>query len=331
MILYSLEELENDLRIDGLRPLYLILGPEMYQCGMAISLLKSKALSPEAIVFDYSELSAEDAPANRIVEAINTFPMLSKRRLVLITQVDKLADSKQDELLDLINDISARSVLILAAEDLDRRKRFYKTLREKACIAEFPKLKGFALERRAEIFARKQGYRISAAAIKKIVNLAGSDLRTLAGEIEKVLLFAGKEKNIPDSAVDDLVRGSRQQSVFELIDALGRRDRAGALRSLANLLDLGEPLPRIVATMARHYRQILIAKELMSRGCDPGEMINATQVQSYFLDKLLQQARSIDAVTAQKMYMSLAGVDTKLKSTSLDGRILLEELICALA
>ena len=62
----------------------------------------------------------------------------------------------------------------------------------------------------------------------------------LAAELEKLLLYAGEEKNISDSAVENLISGSRQQGIFELINAVGREDRNGALRSLANLLGMGE-------------------------------------------------------------------------------------------
>jgi DNA polymerase-3 subunit delta len=256
--------------------------------------------------------------------------MLSKRRLVLASEIDRIAESAQDELLESFDRLSSRSMLVLFALDLDHRKRFYRTLREKGCVVEFPKLKGAAIERWAESFVSKQGFRISSSSVKKIVDLVGSDLRTLAAEIEKLALYAGKEKIIPDSAIETLVRNSRQHGIFELIGAIARRDRAGALRILANLLNMGEPPLVIVTMLARHCRQVLIVKDCLNQGLDARETGITAQIPFFILDQFLQQARTADLAAVQRMHIRLAYIDRMLKSTSLDGRMLLEQVICAL-
>jgi DNA polymerase III subunit delta len=325
----SLEELESDLR-NELRPVYLVLGPETYLCRLALSLLKKYALSPGAEAFDYSQFAAGNASVAEIMEAAGTFPMLSKRRLVLVTDAEKLKDSEQDALLDSLPRLSPRSMLVLFAEELDHRRRFYKTLRERNCIAEFSQLKGAALEHWAEAFIRTQGYRTSSAIVKRIVDLTGADLQTLASELEKLMLASGKEKEISGRAIDDLVQASRQQGIFELIRAVGQRDRAGSLKSLANLLSMGEHPLVVVTMMARHCRQVLIAKEGLLRGDDARSIGSAAQIPPFILDQFLRQARAADSASIQEMYIRLAAIDKRLKSSSLDGRMMLENLICAL-
>ena len=313
MILQTLDELEADLQSFGFRSCYLILGPEEYQCRLAIRLLKDKVLTPESAPFDFSEFVAADVSIAKITETANTFPMLSKRRLVLITEIDTMTDSEQDKLLELLPGLSPRAMLILSAMDLDHRKKFYRTLRDKGFVAEFSKLKGIALERWAEAFVRNQGYRISSNAIKKMVDLVGSDLQTLSAEIEKLLLHAGKERSLSDSVVDDLVRNSRERGIFELIEAIGSRNRPGALQLLANLLNMGEPPLRIVTMMGRHCRQVLIARDCLHRGMNTREIGAAAQIPSFILDQFLRQARAADPAAVQRMYVQLAGVDRKTK------------------
>jgi len=329
MILQSLDELESELQRGEFHPVYLILGPEQYQCDQAVSLLKS-IIELEARAFDYSEFQAGEASVDEIIKAAGTFPMVSKRRLVLVTQVDRMAESDQDHLISALSALSPRSTLVLVAEDLDRRKKFYKTLREECCIAEFPKIKGVGLERWTESFVRRQGYRISPSSIKKIVDLAGSDLQSLGMELEKLLIYTGKDTTVPEKAVDDLVRESRQQRVFDLTDAVGRRDRSGALKSLANLLSMGEHPLVVAAMMARHCRQVMIAQECLSRGTPVRDIASAAQIPPFVLDQFVRQARSADPSAIRRMFIKLAEIDRRLKSSSADGRMLLESLICAL-
>ncbi len=312
------------------RPVYLVTGQEQYLCRQAISLLKSKALPSEALAFDFAEFIAGEIPIDEIFASANTFPMIGRRKVVLVNHVERLKDTEQDFILEAIPVLSRRSTLILAAEDLDHRRRFYKALHKEHCVAEFPKLKGVALEGWTDAFVRKQGYRISSSAIRKIVELAGSDLQNLAMELDKLILYSGLSKTVPDSAVDELVRGSRQQSIFELISAVGRRDRSGALKSLSNLLGMGEHPLVVVAMMARHCRQVMIAQEHFVRGSPAQEIGSAAQIPPFLLDQFLRQARSADSGAIRQMFVRLAEIDLRLKSSAADGRMLLEGLICAL-
>jgi DNA polymerase III subunit delta len=330
LILQSLEGLERELKAQTFRSVYLILGPEEYQCRQAIDLLKQHLLNPESLAFDYSEFIAGEAPVNQVIEAVNTFPMISHRRVVLVTQGHKLKDVEQDSLLNSIKSFSPRGTLIIFAEEMDRRKKFYKMLRDATCVAEFPYLKGVALERWAEAFAKNKGYRISAAAIKTLVDLAGTDLQSLAMELEKVLLFAGSNRQVPDSAVDDLVKESRQQSIFDLINAVGRRDRSGALKYLANLAGMGEHPLMIVTMLARHCRQVIIAQEGLQESLPLAAIGSAAKIPPFILDQFLRQARSANPDSVRKMFVRLAEIDRQLKSSAADGRMLLECLICAL-
>ena len=330
MILKNLEELKRNLHRDKLEPVYVLLGPDRYQCRLALDILKQSILAPETISFDLTEFVGGEAQIDEVIESVNTFPMMSKRRLVLVSDMHKLKDSEQEKILDSLDSFPRRSMLVLIGDDLDRRKRFYRILRDKGCVLQFPKLKGFALEQWALDFVRQRGYRISPDSIKKIIAAAGTDLQTLANEIEKLLLYLGKSKRVADSAIHDIVRGSGQNTIFELIDAMGSRDRAGALRLLANLLDSGEHPLYVVTMMARHCRQVLIAKDHIRRGSDPSEIGSAAQVHPYFLDQFLKQARAADSAAIQRMVIELADLDRKLKSSSADGRMLLEKLICSL-
>jgi DNA polymerase III subunit delta len=330
LIIQTPEELEKDLNSADLRQVYLVLGPEQFQCSHAVDLLKSKALSPASIAFDYSEFCAGEDPIDEIIKAVNTYPMLSKKRVALVSSAEKLSDGEQEKLLESLKGLSHRGMLILLAEDLDHRKKLYKTIRETGCVAEFAKLKGYALERWAETYVQRAGYRISAASMKKILDLTGADLLNLSTELEKLMLFSGTQKTIPDSSIEDLVRESRQHRIFDLIDAIALRDRTGALRLLENLISGGESPIAIVALMARHCRQILVAKDYLRQQMDSREIAAKAQVLPFLADKFMRQVRSADAAAIQEMYIRIADIDRRLKSSSADGRLLLEQIICIL-
>lgn len=327
----SVEAFDRELREGKFCPVYLILGPEEYQCREAINLLKGRLTTPDSLAFDFSEFVAGEVRVDEIIEAANTYPMVSKRRLVLVHEADNFEEPEQEALVEALPALSPRNTLVISATELDHRKRFYRTLRDTACVAEFSKLNGPALEKWAESYIKKQGYKISQEAIKKIADLAGSDLQSLAMEIDKLLLYAGTEKTIPDAIVNDLIRGSREQTIWDLIDAVGRRDRSNALKALANLISMGEPPLRIVSMLARQFRQALIVQEGLQEGIPYKDIGTLAQIPPFKLQDFIRDARGVNPDSIRRLFVRLAELDRQLKTSGADGRMLLESLLCSLA
>jgi DNA polymerase III subunit delta len=326
----TFDQLEFEISRGKFCPIYLFLGQEEYLLRQAIVGLKEKAVPAEARSFNVIVCSARDAGADRIIAEANTYPMMSPRRLVLVTDIHELPPEELEAISAYAASPQVKTVLVLVAPEVDRRTSFYKRMSDLACVVEFAKLKGAGLERWAESQLSRRGYRIAPLALKKLVDFAGSDLLTLASEIEKLILYSGKEKQIQDSAVDLLVPASRQHGVFELTGAMGRRDRKTALRLLGNLLESGEPPLVLLTMMARHFRQVIIAKELLAEGRQAREIGRIAQVPEFALAEFLRQAQNFELDMARNLYQRLARMDRSFKSSSPDERMMMEQLICSL-
>jgi DNA polymerase-3 subunit delta len=324
------EKLESEAGQGRFRPVYLLFGPEAYLMRRAISLFKEHAIPQEARSFNVVECSGENADAAQILAQANTYPMMSARRLVLVTEVAELPEADLALLAEYARTPQPKTVLVLVAGELDRRGKFYRSMAESACVIECARLKGAALERWADALLARRGLRISPAARKKLVDLAGTDMISLANEIEKLILYAGQEKTIPDAALDLLVQASRLRGIFEITSAVGRKDVRGALHVLGSLLESGENPLGILGLMARHFRQVLIAQELLHEGRSPAEIGRLLQIPEFALMEFLRQVRAVDAENARNMYRRLARTDRRFKSTSSDERMVLEHLICSL-
>jgi DNA polymerase-3 subunit delta len=329
MILRNLEALEADLGA-RLRPVYLVLGPEEFLCREAVRLLKRKVLSPGSADFDLSDFEAGAVSADGILEAANTFPMVSGRRLVLVRDAARIRESDQEALIAGLETLSPKTVMVFLAGEMDHRRKFYRTLLERHCVCEFQKLKDAALEKWAAAWLRREGRTLAPGALKRLLQMAGSDLEALAAELEKLVLYAGGAGTIPAEAVEGLVRSSRQHDIFQLIDAVGAKDRSGALQKLAGLLGTGEHPLVVVTMLARHCRQILIARECLEKRVNAREIAAAAQVPPFVLEKLLGQAKRAETAVIEEMFLRLAAIDKQPKSSALDGRRLLEGLICGL-
>lgn len=311
-------------------PLYLLLGAEDYFRSRAMNLLREKGVDPAALAFNYSVFDARDGQAMAALDLARTFPMMSPRRLVVLRDIESLQKQEHEAIAQYADDPQLKSMLVMTAAALDRRTVFYRILKEKAHIVECDVLKGASLAQWALQCARERGLDLPRNLADRLVELVGSDLNLLSNEIEKLALHSGPGGVKSAQAVEALVRSNRQHSIFELTGALGRRERKAALRLLNLLLDAGEPPLLILAMMARHFRQIIVAKEMLGEGRTEAEISRRAQVPGFVLAEFLKQARAIDLEVACSMYTRLSKADRWMKSLGVSERLILEDLACSL-
>ena len=324
------EQLDRDLHGGVIQSIYLFCGPEDYLIQQALSRLKKTILNPETIAFNYTELNAASSSAGEIMQALGTLPLLSEHRLVLVEQVQEMKGEDRDILISYFDKPYPNSSLVLVATDVDRRTSFYRSLKDKACIVNFPRLKGYELARWAEQYVRSGGFRISSTTVRRVIDLVGSNLQTLVSEFQKLMLYSAGKNTISIGSVDNLVAKSRHHGIFELTDAVGRRDLSAALRLIGNLTESGEPPLVIVTMLARHLRQLIIAKELLDQGRKPNEISRLAKIPGFLIEEYIRQVRSIDPELARDLYHRLAEADLRLKSSGIHPRLVLESLVYSL-
>jgi DNA polymerase-3 subunit delta len=144
----------------------------------------------------------------------------------------------------------------------DRVRKFY------AAIPDVVELRRFSVQdarAEADALARGAGLRMDQDALDLLVEALGADVARVAVEVEKLSLFAGGRA----VGVDDitaLVPDARATTIFVLVNALGRRDRARALEVLDTLTREGEYLPLALAFLSTQFRMALVAREAGLKG-----------------------------------------------------------------
>lgn len=139
----------------------------------------------------------------------------------------------------------------------DRVRKFY------AAIPDVVELKQYSPQdarSEAESLIRQAGFRMEPAALDLLIEALGAEIARVAVEIEKLSLFAGN-RVIGVEDITALVPDARTTTIFALVNALGRRDRARALGILDTLTREGEYLPLALAFLSTQFRTALVARE----------------------------------------------------------------------
>jgi DNA polymerase-3 subunit delta len=139
----------------------------------------------------------------------------------------------------------------------DRVRKFYASIPD---VVELQKYSVQEARSEAESLIRQAGFRMDPAALDLLIEALGAEIARVAVEIEKLSLFAGNRViGVEDIAA--LVPDARATTIFALVNALGRRDRARALGILDTLTREGEYLPLALAFLSTQFRTALVARE----------------------------------------------------------------------
>ena len=173
--------------------------------------------------------------------------------------------------------------LIITTDLVDRRKALYKTIESAGSVVDCSVPKG---ETRADRMAQDQvlqaaineilgrtGKRISADARKRLMEWTGFDLRTLTGNLEKLISFTGSRGTISDDDVTAVLRRTRKDPIFEFTNAVADKDLSGSLFYMHSLLTDGMHPLQLLAALANGMRRLLVAKDFIVR--DRGRVWNA--------------------------------------------------------
>jgi len=318
-----------DIKKGTLHPVYYFFGPEDFEQDALIRALVEAALEPAGRSFNLDTYQAEDMNISEAVNQALTFPMMTKRRVVIMKRVDKLADSAARELLPLIENPVESTLLVITATKPDARKKLFQELRKNACAVEFKTPYDNEVPRWIQNRAKFLGCQIDSDAAHQLHLSIGGNLRELNTELEK-LIGATSSNHLTRDVVIRVVANTRGVTIFELADAVGHRKLSQAQQILTRMLEQGEHAVGIVAMLTRHFAILRKAKWLSGQQMSKSEIATQLKVHPFFLGNYLEQGRNFDDQALWHSFDALLKADNRLKSSSRTVHLTLSELIYGL-
>ena len=329
-------ELEKRLKDKGLEPVYLLYGEERLLINQAVETIRRQAIPAELMDFNYEMLAGEKIAGRQIVDLANTMPFMAQRRVLVIDKPWMLSASAKGEgnkaddeaLLAYLDSPNPYCTLIFKGDDkVDKRKKLYKQLNSKAVAAEFSLLKGEQLEDWISAYVQAQHKSIDRSALAYLSAMGSYTMEILANELDKAVLYAGQEERITLAMVQEIVTKTVEANIFELIDTIGAKKGQKAITLLQDTLYLGEAPLKILALLVRHFRILLILKDLKARGQSDKELRERLKLPPFVVTKSLKQAGGFSVLQLSQTLEKLLLAEVELKSSSADGGQVLERLI----
>ena len=319
-------------------PSLLLLGKDVYLRDVFRERVIETSIDPAARGWAVWRFSADEGELRQALAQARTVPMLARRQIVIVTQVEALEhmaekrrEAETQDMAGYLSDPAPFTVLILEAGELDQRTKLAKLLLEKALVVaaelpEDPHERARTAAMLAGQMARERNSAIEDEAADELADLCNCDLGAIRSEIEKLATYAGAGQPIRREDVEALVVSEKKYSVWELAEVLATRQRARAFHFLANVLQQGEAAPALIGAMAWMYRKLIEAQQL-SPNTSSYQAAGRLGMRAATAELAIRHAKKIPRRQLVEGLRALYDADSRLKAGSTNDRAVMEFVV----
>ena len=321
------KELRKHLQSGKLDPIYLIHGEENYFSDESVRLLIDQVVQEEDRSFLVGHFDLEEGDLSSALAQARTVPFFMKTQVVLIQVGNKLSAEETERLVSYAQNPSPDTIFILKSDKLDFGKKAYLELRKNCTEIKCDVLKGRELAKWVTGRSKSLGGKFSDEAALQLVELIGPNLQRMESEIHKVSLFYKDKETVLPEDVCEVVAEIPMDTIFELMDALGRKKTAKATTLLGRLLISGSEPLAILGMIARQFRLLWQVRFLDGKGMKSQEISKATGIHPGFQNEYLRQSKMFSSRELKGSLLYVQRADLTLKSTDIPDQMVLEKLI----
>ena len=208
-------------------------------------------------------------------------------------------------------------ILYTIQKSVDQRKKAFQLIKKLGTFTEFKSFKDWEQDKillwiKSRVTAL--GKKIDQDALIALEEIGGTNLRVLAGEIEKLLTFCVEKSTITLSDIK-LLNSGESVTVFDLSEAMKRRNISEMVKISSALIDQGEEplrLSGLLISNLRLYTQILA---MLAQKKTVQDVATALGKNPYFLQKLIPDLKkNYTFPRLQKAFQLFSDFDLGVKS-----------------
>ena len=333
------QKLKKDLSSGSVGSLYIFHGEEAYLRDHYLDQMKKKLIPAGMESFNYHLLPGKTLTLQKLSETIDALPMMSQRTLVVVSDYDifKAPEGERTLMTQLLQDLPEYCCLVFVYDTIPyksdaRMKKLAGAIKASGQVVQFVRQAQNDLVDWIGRRFRALDHDIATADAQYLIFLCGDLMHGLISEIEKIGAFA-KNRRVTRGDIDAVAIPVIDAVVFQMTDALTRRQNDKALSVLNDLLRLQQAPIMILAVLGKHLRQLYTARiALETRKGSRWVMELWKMRSSYPAEKLMDAARRYDLNWCKMAMRRCAETDLTMKSVpGVDSKELLLSLVLELA
>ena len=315
-----MKNINSDIKNNTFRHCYLLVGEEDYLKRQMKNNLESAIMGDDTM---NKNVFKEKVDESEVCSLAQTMPFFSDKRLLVLDSTDFFSWGT-DAFCEILNNIPEYLYIIIVEDSCDRRKKTYKTIEKMGYICELKTQSKGNLKSFIGARCKDEGKSIDDAAADALISATGGDLNTISNELEKLFAYTAGRDVISKADINAICSICLEDRVFDMIEAIGKKDSATAMSLYNDLLELKEAPVKILILMERQFLGIAQVKD--TPGIEASK-IGIKGVAPFLVGKYRKQAENFSIEELKELLKLFEDMEYRIKTGRISDRNGLEIII----
>jgi len=251
--------------------LYLIEGDNSYLIDKELNKI-TKGDNLDIIKYDLENTTIDD-----VIETLDTYDMFARLKVVIcynpLFYQNVVEDFNYDKFIKYLNNPSD-NILVLVTNKMNNRLKVVKDT-----IKYFNYIKIDNLDINSFIKTNLEDYKMDNMTINYFIDRVGRDYNLISNELNKLKAYKLEEKNISKDDINLLCNKNFEESIFDLIEAILKKDKKKVIDLYNYFISNGTEVFQILVLLANQIRLMYNVK-ILSKMKD-SDIANLLEVKEY--------------------------------------------------
>ncbi len=298
---------------NGAQPIYLFEGEEAYFREKGENMLKSRYLQETTL--DYASFDGGALKGDKLktlADAVNCFPFISEKRVVKVSEFYPTEKDFDFYLKPLFENPPTSSILLIVNSGKGKAGTASLAKKTNVTYVDCSRSDEETIKKWIYVTCKRAGIYADGVTCGKLASYCINDMARIAQETEKLIGYctaAGTER-LTDEIVDGLVYPDAEYKIYELANALARKNYSAYMKIVKDLSTRGFNETLLLSSLASYFKNLYEVS--LCRGGDR-EIAAALGIKEYAARKNREQAVKFGKDKLLELYNAVYGAISRIK------------------
>jgi DNA polymerase-3 subunit delta len=322
----SILEVKKQLKQQKFLPVYFLFGDDNYLIDKTAKDIED-ALTPHiASDFDKQVFYGSTSSINEIIHFSLSYPFGAGKKFVLVKEFEKV--NEKEKLVKYINTSPDFTVLVLLHNEAIKKfdKEYLELLIGKGELFEAKELKQADLVEWLVESAEDKGKILPRENANLLVDIVGEDRNLLEMQMNKIFAFLKNEKEITFEIVKEQAIATKEFTIFDLFNAVGKKNKDKAFTIAYNLLER-EDILMIISMLNKYFTGLAQIPEMTKENMPDQAAARIVGTHPYYYRDYKDAAKIYTLKRIYKIAQALLEADLAVKTSATDEKTILSVLL----
>jgi DNA polymerase-3 subunit delta len=327
------QQILQSLREKKYQSIYFLHGEESYFIDTIVDYIDDHVLAESEKAFNHTVLYGKEIDHKTVLDVARRFPMMASYQVVLLKEAQEMKTLK--ELKTYFEKPAPTTILVIAHKHkkFNFNSKFGKLIKSNATVLDAKRLYDNQVPDWIMDYLKTKKLKINLGTAQLIGEYLGTSLSKIANELDKLAINLAAGTEVTNQLVEENIGISKDYNVFELQNALGRRDPLKTNRIISYFIanPKNNPAPMVMGALYNYFSKVYMLK-FLERSPEQAILSALNLRSAYFLKDYKLAAKNFSRLEVESIISILRTYDLKSKgvdyvSTGKEEGALLREMV----